>query len=352
MPLARNIKPSNKIQPRTSPATALLVALAAAGSTFLIYRRGEAWLRSILLYLSRAAWARTLVTSFPPAWNMASRFVAGESVDEAIEAALQLNKRGLCATLDYLGESVESPEEANSARDQILYLLERIQVSGAEANVSLKLSQLGLKLDENLAVSNLRMILKRAHQYNRRVRIDMEESALVDVTLDIYRRLRMGEGFDNVGVVIQAALFRSEQDVRQLIGAGAWVRLVKGAYKEPPDIAFAKKADTDANMIRLTHMMLGEEARKNGVSLAVASHDEAIIATTKEYAQRNKISKQDFEFQLLYGIRREVQDALVAQGYRVRIYVPYGTAWYPYFMRRLAERPANLWFFISNLVRQ
>jgi proline dehydrogenase len=175
---------------------------------------------------------------------------------------------------------------------------------------------------------------------------------LVDVTLDIYRRLRFGEGFDNVGVVIQAALFRSEQDVRRLVGEGAWVRLVKGAYKEAPDVAFAKKADTDANMIRLIQLMLGDQARRNGVGLAVASHDEAIVTATRDYAQQVGAGRQDFEFQLLYGIRRDLQAQLVEQGYRVRVYVPYGTAWYPYFMRRLAERPANLWFFVSNLVRR
>jgi proline dehydrogenase len=283
---------------------------------------------------------------------MASRFVAGESLDEAIAATEQLNRRGLSATLDYLGESVENAAEASAARDQILYLLERVHLAGVDSNVSLKLSQLGLKLDENLAVTNLRMILQCARQYKRRVRIDMEESALVDVTLDIYRRLRFGESFDNVGVVIQASLFRSEQDVRQLIEEGAWVRLVKGAYKEPPDIAFAKKADTDANMVRLMQIMLSEQARKNGAAVAVASHDEAIIAATNDYAQRIDIGKQEYEFQLLFGIRRDLQEQLLAQGHRVRIYVPYGTAWYPYFMRRLAERPANLWFFISNLLRQ
>ena len=348
----RKITPNSPPSARLPAAARLLALLAAAGGALLIYRKGEGWLRSSLLYLAGARWARTLVTGFPPAWRMASRFVAGESLDEAIAATQQLNRRGLAAALDFLGESVENAAEANAARDQILYLLDRMQVAGVDAYVSLKLSQLGLKLDENLAVNNLRLILQRARQYDRRVRIDMEESALVDVTLDIYRRLRHGEGFDNVGVVIQAMLFRSEQDVRQLSAEGASVRLVKGAYKEPPDIAFAKKADTDANMIRLMQIMLGKEGRKHGASLAVASHDAAIVAATNNYAQRSGLGKQDYEFQLLYGIRRDLQEQLAAQGHRVRVYVPYGTAWYPYFMRRLAERPANLWFFVSNLVRQ
>ena len=253
--------------------------------------------------------------------------------------------------MDFLGESVSQADEANAARDQILYLLDRMNNAGVDAYVSVKLSQLGLKIDENLAVSNLRMILTRAREQKRRVRIDMEESSTVDLTLDIYRRLRQGEGFDNVGVVIQACLFRSEADVERLIEEGAWVRLVKGAYKEPPQIAFAKKSDTDASMIRLTKMMLSDQARKKGVYLAVATHDDNIIAATQRYVRGHAISSKEYEFQLLYGIRRELQEQLVAQGYQVRVYVPYGTAWYPYFMRRLAERPANLWFFVSNFFK-
>lgn len=348
----RKNEPANSTIPRRQGSTPLLALLAFAGGGWLLYRNGESWLRSLLLYLSSARWARSLVTGFPPAWKMASRFVAGESIDEAIEAARQLNGRGLSVALDFLGESVETAAEANAARDQIVYLIERVDEANVDAYISLKLSQLGLKLDENLAVNNLRMILQRARSCRRRVRIDMEESALVDVTLDIYRRLRFGEAFDNVGVVIQAALFRSESDVQQLIAEGAAVRLVKGAYKEPPDIAFAKKAGTDANMVRLLQIMLGAEARGNGVELAIASHDEAIITAAKDFAQRQQIDKQEYEFQLLYGIRRDLQEQLAAQGYRVRVYVPYGTAWYPYFMRRLAERPANLWFFVTNLLRQ
>jgi hypothetical protein len=188
MQQTHQIEQSNPPAPRRSGATGIVTLLALAGGALLLVRNGEGWLRSLLLYLSRAGWARSLVTGFPPAWSMASRFVAGESVDEAIEAAAQLNRRGLSVTLDYLGESVETAAEANAARDQILYLLERIDAAGINANVSLKLSQLGLKLDENLAVTNLRTILQQARRYGRRVRIDMEESALVDVTLDIYRR--------------------------------------------------------------------------------------------------------------------------------------------------------------------
>ena len=332
------------------PSTVVTVA-AAAGAGYLVYRNGESWLRSLLLYLSRAGWARQVVTKFPPAWAVASRFVAGESVDEAIHAVHPLNSKGMLATIDYLGESVTRAMEARAARDQILYLVERIHASGVDANVSLKLSQLGLKLDENLAIDNLRTILQQAQRHGLRVRVDMEEGALVDTTLDIYRRLRFGEGFANVGVVIQSCLYRSDEDVRRLVEEGAWVRLVKGAYQESHTVAYAAKADTDAAFMRQTEALLSETARARGVYLAVATHDDAMIGATQRFARLHNSPPDAYEFQLLYGIRRDRQEQLVAQGHRVRIYVPYGTAWYPYFMRRLAERPANLWFFVSNFFR-
>ena len=321
------------------------------GGLLLVRRYGEEWLRSALLYLSRASWARRLVTGFDPAWVMASRFVAGETIDEAISVAKQLNDDGMLVTLDYLGESVTEAGEAAAARDQILTLLDRIHSTKINANVSVKLSQLGLKLDENMALANLRTLLDRARRRGNRMRVDMEESEVVDITLDIYRTLRDQEGFDNVGVVIQSYLYRSDDDVRQLVQEGAWVRLVKGAYKEPPTVAYPHKADTDAAYMRQVELMLSEEARRNGVYLAVATHDERIVRQVVELARREQIDAQTFEFQMLYGVRRELQRELVADGWRVRVYVPYGTAWYPYFMRRLAERPANLWFFVSNYFR-
>ena len=337
-----------------SSASALVTAAtlaAAAGAGYLVYRNGETWLRSLLLYLSRMQLARRVVTRFPPAWAVASRFIAGESVDEAIAVTRQLNAKGMSAALDYLGESVSDACEAAAARDQILYLLQRVHESGVEAYVSVKLSQLGLKVDENLALGNLRMLLTEARTLGLRIRIDMEESALVDTTLDLYRRLRFGEGFDNVGVVIQSYLHRSEEDVRRLVDEGAWVRLVKGAYKEPPSVAYPQKSDVDAAFVRLAELLLSDDARQHGAHLAAATHDDTMIAAVQRYAAAHNLPKDAFEFQLLYGIRRERQEQLVAQGYRVRVYVPYGTAWYPYFMRRLAERPANLWFFVSNFFR-
>jgi proline dehydrogenase len=308
-------------------------------------------LRSILIYLSRASWARAIVTNFPPAWAVASRFVAGESVDQAIAVARKLKSEGIDSTIDYLGEAVNIAAEANDARDHILSLLDKIHTSGMDAYVSVKLSQLGLGLDENLALSNLRLLLERARSHGLRLRIDMEESALTDITLDMYRKMRFVEGFDNVGIVIQSSLYRSDDDLRGLIESGAWVRIVKGAYKESASVAYPAKSDVDKAYVRHVQMLLGEDARKHGVRAAIATHDPAVIDATVAWVRQNNISATDFEFQMLYGIARDTQRQLVAKGYHVRLYVPYGTAWYPYFMRRLAERPANLWFFVNALFK-
>lgn len=316
------------------------------------YFFAERWLRLILIYLSHATWARNLVSSLPIARQVARRFVAGETIDEAMAATQALNARKMRVTLDYLGESVTDKEVADASRDEILRLLDRIHATGVDANVSVKLSQLGLRIHQDIALENMRQILSQAREYDNRVRIDMEESELVDKTLDIYRNLRDQMGFENVGVVIQSYLYRSERDVARLIEEGAWVRLCKGAYAEPPDIAFPNKADTDANYVELTQMMLSEEARANGVYLGVATHDENMIDATLKFAASHHIPPDKYEFQMLYGIRRDLQESLVDRGYRVRTYVPYGTAWYPYFVRRLAERPANLWFFVSNLLKR
>ena len=309
-------------------------------------------MRHTLLYLSTAAWARKLVSSFPVSQRVASRFVAGETIDDAVAITRELNRKGMLVTLNYLGESVSNTYEAMDARDEILRLLSRIHEEGLDASVSVKPSQLGLKLDEQLALDNLRLLLERAQALNNRIRIDMEESAVVDTTLDIYRALRYHSGFDNVGIVIQSYLYRSEEDVRELIDEGASIRLCKGAYMEPSEIAFSEKVKTDENFVNLTHMLLSEEARQNGVHLALGTHDGKMIQAGIEYAEANKIERDDFEIQMLYGVRRELQESLASQGYQMRIYTGYGEAWYPYFVRRLAERPANLWFFISNFLRR
>jgi proline dehydrogenase len=321
---------------------------AAAG----LYLFGERWLRLVLIYLSQAGWARGLISSLPVAKQVARRFVAGETIEEAMAACQALNTRGLMVTLDYLGESVTDEAVAAASRDEILRLLNRIEATGVDANVSVKLSQLGLRIQQEFALENMRQILSRAQEYGNRVRIDMEESELVDMTLEIYRALRDDMGYANVGVVIQSYLYRSERDVEKLIDEGAWVRLCKGAYAEPPEIAFPNKADTDASYVKLTQMMLSDEARGRGAYLGIATHDEEMIEAALDYATRESIPPAEYEFQMLYGIRRDLQDDLVAKGYRVRTYVPYGTAWYPYFVRRLAERPANLWFFFSNLLKR
>lgn len=315
------------------------------------YLYGEKWLRALLLYLSEAPWARTAVQQNPMAWPVASRFVAGETINEAILTTQSLNDQGLLVTLDYLGENVTNAQEASDAAATILQLLDEIHNTGVQGGISVKLSQLGLKLGNNIALNHMRALAARAQSYGNFIRIDMEESEVVDETLAIYRQLRQ-EGFGNVGVVIQSYLYRSQDDVAHLIEAGAAVRLVKGAYAEPGDVAFPIKADTDHNFVRLMQQMLSPTARENGVKLAVASHDEAIIQQAKSFMVQHNLPQDAFEFQMLFGVRRELQLALAQEGYRVRVYVPFGQAWYPYFVRRLAERPANLYFFLSNFFKQ
>jgi proline dehydrogenase len=327
-------------------AVGFLAILATA------YFFGERLLRMVLLYLSTAVWARRLVTELPLAWRVASRFVAGEDLTAVVTTTRQLNEKGLVVTLNYLGEAVATAAEAAAARDQILALLDTIHEYQLQANVSIKPTQLGLKLDPRQTRAHLRHILERARQTHNKIRLDMEDSHLLDPTLQLYRALRDEDGFDNVGVVIQTYLYRSEDDIRQLISEGAWIRLVKGAYAEPPDRAYPNKADTDRNFIHLAHLLLSEQAQQNGVYTGFATHDDKMIEAIIVHAAAHNVSTDHYEFQMLYGVRGQRQEQLVGQGYRVRTYVPYGNAWYPYFMRRLAERPANLWFFLSNLFRQ
>ncbi|NHZ71646.1 MAG: proline dehydrogenase [Aquificales bacterium] len=325
--------------------TFLLIAL-------LLYRFGEEWLHRLLLYLSTAVWARRIVTDLPPARAVAKRFVAGENIEEALAGAKALNAKGMLTALDFLGESVTNQDEANAARDEILALIAAIDEAGVAAYVSVKLSQLGLRIDPELALDNMRQLLTQAKKHNNKVRIDMEETAVTDITLAIYNQLRFDDGFDNVGIVIQSYLYRTEADTEKLIDEGAWVRLCKGAYAEPADLAFPQKADTDMNYVKLTEQMLSEKAQQNGMYLALATHDEAMIQAAINYAQTHHIAPDKFEFQMLFGVRRDLQEKLIRDGYQMRVYIPYGTAWYPYFMRRLAERPANLWFFASNLLKR
>jgi len=317
-------------------------------------------LRSFLIYLSKAAWARRLTTALPFARRTARRFVAGETIEAALQAVGELNKAGMLATLDLLGEHTNDSGAANEARLQIQQSLTRVAQSGLRSNMSIKLTQIGLKLDEALCAQNLKAILEAAGTHGLFVRIDMEESACVDATLRLYRQMHTA-GYTNVGVVIQSALYRSDEDVLDLLQEGARIRLVKGAYMEPPEVAYANKRDVDASFDRLADLMLhassapgldrGRDSAWPPIA-AIGTHDALRIEFVKRHAGEIGLSKEDFEFQMLYGIRRELQEQLVREGYAVRIYVPFGREWYPYFMRRLAERPANLWFFLSNLLRR
>ena len=339
-------------QDRSPLARVVLFIATLSISILILYKYSERWLHSFLLYLSTADWARQMATGFPPAWQVASRFIAGETSQDAIRASQEVNRSGLSATLNFLGESVATVEDAAVAREAIIQLTQQIHQHGINATVSVKPTQLGLHLGPEVIRENLQHVLTAAEKYDTRIRIDMEDSSVTDTTLELYRALRDEDQFGHrVGIVLQSYLYRTEADVQQLIQEGAWVRLCKGAYKEPHDLAFAEKAGTDANFLHLAKLMLGEEARASGMYPCFATHDASLIQAIIQFARQNHIANDSFEFQMLYGIRRDLQQEISQQGYRVRVYIPYGTAWYPYFMRRLAERPANLWFFLNNLIR-
>jgi len=318
-------------------------------------------LRSFLIYLSKAAWAQRLVTGQKFTWRAASRFVAGSTILEAVIVVRELNAKGINVSLDHLGESTTTPEEAKQATNDILELLDQIDRADVRANVSVKLSQVGLALDEELCRQNLDRILARADKYGNFVRIDMEDSPYTEQTIRQYRQMYT-KGYQQTGLVIQAYLFRSEKDMGELQNDGMRIRLVKGAYKEPPDLAFPKKADVDANFDQLAQELVDVALAAGSPNIsadgrispipAFGTHDQKRIRFVKEYAERVGLPKQALEFQMLYGIRRDLQSQCIHEGYPVRIYVPYGTQWYPYFMRRLAERPANVWFFVSNFFRK
>ncbi|NUQ39015.1 MAG: proline dehydrogenase family protein [Caldilineales bacterium] len=305
-------------------------------------------LRRFLIALSHSSAAQRFVTGFPLARRVARRFVAGETQAEALAAIRQLNQAGMLATIDYLGEHVTETEAASANVREYESVLAAIAAAGLQSGVSLKLSAMGLHIDPEFCFANVRQIVTAAQRAQRFVRIDIEESSLVDVTLDIYRRLRIE--FDNVGVVLQSYLFRTEADVQALIEAGiADLRLVKGAYDEPESIAWQDRETIRQQLIGLSQMLLAPEARARGARLAVGSHDDLVYNAVAAHAAAQGIDPAAWEIQFLYGIRRDEQARLAAAGHRMRIYVPYGRAWYPYFMRRLAERPANLIFFLRAL---
>jgi proline dehydrogenase len=308
-------------------------------------------LRSTFIALSRNSALRRFSESSTMGRRMSSRFVAGMEIADVLNAAETLNSHGIHATLDSLGENVATPDEARRSADIYHQLLDEIDKRGLKANVSVKLTQMGLELDPELAYDIAAELVAHAVELDNFVRIDMEGSALTQVTLDIVRRINAGESagspnHGHVGVVIQAYLYRSEKDICELLSEGIRIRLCKGAYQEPPEIAFAAKADVDANFVKLMRLLV-----KSGVYNGIATHDDAMIEATRQFVRERKIASSEFEFQMLYGVRRDLQRRLVEEGFGMRVYIPFGREWYPYFMRRLAERPANALFLAKNFLK-
>ena len=302
-------------------------------------------LRALLLELAKSSRLRRWITSNGTTRRLAQRFVPGEDLSAALEAARRSNQAGMTVTLDHLGENVLSREDAERARQAYTNALDRIAAENLNANVSLKPTHLGLDLGDEFCAEQLRMVTQRAAALGNFVRVDMEGSAYTDRTLRIVKQARAET--PAVGTVIQAYLYRSEKDIQDLLGIGCRIRLVKGAYKEPAKIAFPRKKDVDANYVKLMQLLLSSE-----IYHALATHDPNLIDATTHFAAERGIPKDKFEFQMLYGIRTDLQNRLVREGYRVRVYIPFGQDWFPYFMRRLAERPANLLFFARNLLRR
>jgi proline dehydrogenase len=301
-------------------------------------------LKDTLLYLAQNERLHDFVIQNKATRGISRRFVAGEAIDEAVDATRVLNRRGIQVALDHLGENVADDKEARAATQDYIKAIDLVKQAGLDANISVKLTALGLDVSKELCEENLRTILDRANNYPIFVCVDMEGSAYTEQTIDIV--LRMHRKYEHVGTVVQSYLFRTKKDVEQLIADGVRVRLVKGAYKEPQAIAYQSKSDVDYNYMLLMKMLLAR-----GNFPAIATHDEAIVDAARRFTRDYGIGKDAFEFQLLYGIRRDLQDKLVKEGYKVRVYVPYGSQWYPYLMRRMAERPANLVFVLSNSFR-
>jgi len=304
-------------------------------------------LRSAFIALSRNRILRGFCENSRFGRGMSSRFVAGMEIGDALRVAQAVNQQGMLVTLDSLGESVSSEVDAHKAADIYHQVLDRISAQKVNANVSVKLTQMGLELESKLAEGIALSLTEHARSLGNFVRIDMEDSSLTQVTLDIVRSIHARtELRGSIGIVIQSYLYRSQADIEQLVSDGIRVRLCKGAYKEPAEVAFPSKADVDTNYVKLSHMLL-----LSPIYHGLATHDEAMIAAAKAFATQHKIEPGRFEFQMLYGVRRDLQRKLVAEGYNVRVYVPFGREWYPYFMRRLAERPANVLFLARNFFR-
>jgi len=304
-------------------------------------------LRSALLYLSSQPKVFSFVRHNRMAKGFASRFVAGETLDTALDAVAKLNARRITASLDLLGESVRSENESREAARQYIRMLDRIKERKLDANVSVKLTAMGLDIDEELCIANMQNILERTRELETFVRIDMEGSDYTQKTLDIFYQRLFPCYRGNVGIVLQSYLYRAFQDAQEANAAGARVRLCKGAYKEPASVAYAEKKDVDDSYLRCMRELLLE-----GHYPGIATHDERMVRETKRFARDNDIASDRFEFQMLYGVRRDLQEKLVSEGYRMRVYVPFGTQWYPYLMRRLAERPANVAFITGNVLKE
>jgi proline dehydrogenase len=302
--------------------------------------------RNALLFLSRHEGLKDFATRFAPFKRMTTRFVAGEDIEEAIKTIRAINAKGATASFDHLNESVANPAETEAEVREYLQILARIDETGIRSNVSIKLTQFGLEIDPELAYTNARKIVEDAARRGNFVRVDMEASNVTQVTIDIFKRLRAEFGLNNVGIVLQSYLYRTLEDATALLKIPARIRICKGAYNEGPDVAFADKKDVDANYVRVMQLLLS-----SGTYHGIATHDERMIDATIDFAQREGIGKDAFEFQMLYGVRRDLQEKLAREDYNMRVYVPYGKHWYPYFMRRLAERPANIWFVMKNMLK-
>ncbi|GAC1461386.1 MAG: proline dehydrogenase PutB [Ktedonobacterales bacterium] len=301
-------------------------------------------LKETMLHLAQQEGIKGFMTHNPVGRRVARRFVAGETLDEAMDVTRMLNARGISVSLDHLGENVFDAAEAQATAAEYVATLDRIHTERLEANISIKLTALGLDVDPVLCRANVAHVLCRARQHGIFVRVDMEGSAYTQRTLDLVADLR--REYDNVGTVVHSYLYRTPEDVEALIASQTRVRLVKGAYLEPPTIAYSRKSDVDEQYVRLMYRLL-----EDGTYPAIATHDERIIIAARQFATERGIARARFEFQMLYGIRRDLQERLAGAGYNVRVYVPYGTQWYPYLTRRMAERPANLMFIVGNTLR-
>jgi proline dehydrogenase len=302
--------------------------------------------RNALLWLSQQEGLKDFASRIGYFKRLTTRFVAGDTIDEVIPFIRQLNMENCTASFDHLNEAVGSADEAEQEVAEYLNILAKIDEQRIRSNVSIKLTQFGLGLDPELAYQNARRVVEDAHRRGNFVRVDMEDSSATQATIDIFKRLRAEFDLNTVGIVLQSYLYRTYEDAQELVKLPARIRICKGAYNEPPEVAFADKRDVDANYVKVMQLLLS-----SGIYHGIATHDPKMIDATINFARREGIGKEKYEFQMLYGIRRDLQRQLARDGFNMRIYVPYGKHWYPYFMRRLAERPANVWFVLKNLAK-